>query len=80
MQTHKFKPLVILSLLMLTACASPQKVPVAAYCPPPPPVPEVLKEPVSTQPNLMQRWENTLKRWDQLDEKLRNSLLKAQKA
>jgi len=29
--------------------------------------------------DLMRRWENTLKKWDQLDEKLRNSLLKAQK-
>ena len=41
--------------LLLIGCASPA--PVAISCPPPPPVPAILTEPVLTEPSLSARYE-----------------------
>lgn len=62
------KLLLLSCALMLTACA--HDVPIAASCPPPPPVPTVLTEPPSTGPSLSERYEALMQAF-------RNSLTKA---
>ena len=47
--------------LILPACATP----VAVDCPRPPPLPEVLTAPVSTQPNLIQRYDALAKEFSE---------------
>ena len=56
MQTSR-KPAVIwlASLTLIGGCAS-NEVPLSVACPPPPPVPSVLREPVSTPPSFIERW------------------------
>lgn len=44
---------VLTMILWLSGCASP--VPLAVTCPPPPPVPQILTEPASTEPSLTQQ-------------------------
>ncbi len=58
----------LLGALLLTSCAT--SVPVAISCPPPPPIPQVLVEPVSIEPSLAQRYEILI-------QALRDSLTKA---
>lgn len=57
------------SMLILSGCET--ITPVAVSCPPPPPVPQVLKEPASTGDNLVLRYQA-------LREELRVLLEKAQ--
>lgn len=51
--------LILLTLLLLNGCATPT-VPLAITCPPPPPVPDNLKQPVSTDPSLSQQFNDLL--------------------
>ena len=49
----------LLTLALLTGCATP--VPVAVTCPNPPPAPQVLTEPRSTEPSLTQRYDDLMR-------------------
>ncbi len=49
---------VLLMILSISGCVT--NVPVPVQCPDPPPVPQVLKEPVSEGPSLMQRLHDSL--------------------
>ena len=56
--------------LLASGCAS-QQVPVAVSCPKPPAIPEVLSEPATTGPSLMERFEASLKQLKESLEKAR---------
>lgn len=62
----------LLSVLILGACATTRTVPVAVTCPPPAPAPSVLTSPVSTAPPLNLRFEDSLRKFE-------DSLTKAQR-
>jgi len=49
---------VLIISLSISGCAT--SVPVAVECPAPPPVPQVLNEPVSVDPSLMRRLHDSL--------------------
>lgn len=52
--------LLLVSMLALQGCAANETTPVAVSCPPPPPVPLVLKEPTDTGPSISERIETLL--------------------
>ena len=51
------RSLLLLSSMILLGCASKEVIPISVACPPPPPLPQVLIEPVSTPPSLLERYE-----------------------
>ena len=56
MPTLPVRVATLLALSMLTAACASNEVPVSVACPPPPQVPTVLREPVSTPPSFSERW------------------------
>lgn len=56
-RTSKRSLILLASTLLTAACATNEAVPVAVSCPPPPPVPQILKQPVSTDPALIVRYQ-----------------------
>lgn len=69
----KILPLLLLGSLLLTACAG-QPVQSVLSCPPPPPVPQILTEPVLVGPSLSERFEA---HWKLFEQALVNSLTRA---
>lgn len=51
----------MLSLCLLAGCATP----VAVQCPPPPPVPQILLEPIDSAPSPTERIETLLKVYEE---------------
>lgn len=70
---RKVLPLLLLGSLLLTACAA-TPVQSVLSCPPPPPVPQILTEPVSAGPSLSERFEA---HWKIFEQRLADSLMKA---
>lgn len=67
------RPLLLSSILILTACAQTKTVPLAVDCPKPPPIPDVLRAgPVTSATNLSERMESLLRAFEE-------SLTKAQR-
>jgi hypothetical protein len=58
--------------LLTAACATSGES--GAFCPKPPPVPEVLKQPVSTDPRLIEEWQKLMESYRTV---LRESLKEA---
>lgn len=59
------KLLLLACVLTLQGCAANETIPVAANCPPPPPVPAVLTSSVSSGPSISERMENLLRDYEQ---------------
>ena len=59
----KMRALLLISIILLPACASQPTVPVAVSCPPPPPLPTVLTLRASTELSLSKRLEASLDRF-----------------
>lgn len=55
----------MLSLPLLLLSAGCAQTPIAAQCPPPPPVPEILRQPPDTAPSSQERIETLLRDFEQ---------------
>jgi len=73
MKTTSAAVLLMLALLQGCALQPQQEIPVGVQCPPPPPLPSVLRDrPASAQPNTSERLETLIEERD-------NSLTKARR-
>ena len=73
MQTVKMLVLLLLLPPTMAGCALSGTTPVAVSCPPPPPVPQVLMDPIDTAPNMSQRIETLLQDFEQRVTKARGT-------